>query len=85
MTHENKIVTDYRILTQMFRNDRIITNISNDDKMNVIYTTKNYSFFNQVSYFKLNSFACYCYLYILLSRFGINVDKICCMTFQWAE
>jgi hypothetical protein len=49
----------------MVRNDRIIMNTSNHEQINVIFTTKNYSLFEEVSYFKNSTLARNFYRYIL--------------------
>jgi hypothetical protein len=69
----------------MVRNDRIIMNISNHEKINVVITTKNYSFFEEFSYFKNITRARNFYLYILFPSFGSNIDKSYLLTFQGAE
>ena len=69
----------------MVRNDGIIMNISNYGQINVIFTTRNYSFFEEVSYFKNNTLARKFYQCILFSWFGSDIDTSCLLTFQWAE
>lgn len=63
------------ILTEVVRNDRTIMNIASHEQISVIFTTKNYSFFEVVSYFENNTLARNFYKYILFSRFGSNIDN----------
>ena len=62
-------------MIEVVRNDRIIMNVANHKQISVIFTTKNYSFFEEVSYFKNNTLTRNVYTYILFSRFGSNIEE----------
>ena len=51
----------------------------------MIFRTKNYSFFEEVSYSKNNTLARNFYQCILFSGLSSNIDKSYLLTFQWAE
>jgi hypothetical protein len=62
----------------MVRNDRIVMNVANHEQINVLFTTENYSFFEEVSYFNNNTLVRNFYLYTSFSGSVVILIRVAC-------